>query len=75
MGFSIPLAKWFRKDLKEVFEGKVLTEKAFSKTFFNLDPVRGWWAQHQRGTRDYSYHFWMLLVLEFWGRRFFGENK
>jgi asparagine synthase (glutamine-hydrolysing) len=70
MGFSIPLARWFRGELKELFEEQVLAQDAFIGGLFDVNAIRQWWAQHQRGTRDYSPHLWALVVLECWGRRF-----
>jgi asparagine synthase (glutamine-hydrolysing) len=75
MGFSIPLAQWFRGELKDVFEERVFAPTAFLNTLFNPDPIHRWWDQHQRGTRDYAYHLWALLVLECWGRRFIGMSS
>jgi asparagine synthase (glutamine-hydrolysing) len=72
MGFSIPLTHWFRGDLKGIFEERVLAKDAFIGHLFDPTPIRYWWAQHQRGTRDYAPHLWALLVLECWGRRFIG---
>lgn len=74
MGFSIPLARWFRKDLKGMFEERVFSKNAFLDTLFHRAPIQQWWTQHQRGTRDYSYYLWALLVLECWGRRFMGSS-
>jgi asparagine synthase (glutamine-hydrolysing) len=70
MGFSLPLAQWFRGKLKGLFEERVLAKEAFIGELLDPAPMRQWWAQHQRGTRDYSYHLWALLVLECWGKRF-----
>jgi asparagine synthase (glutamine-hydrolysing) len=70
MGFSIPLAQWFRGELKGLFEEQVLTGNPFIGCLFDVPTIQRWWAQHQRGTRDYSCHLWALLVLERWGRRF-----
>jgi asparagine synthase (glutamine-hydrolysing) len=75
MGFSIPLAQWFRDGLKTVFEERVLSERAFVADLFDLTPIRQWWAQHQRGTRDYAPQLWALLVLECWGERFLYEER
>jgi asparagine synthase (glutamine-hydrolysing) len=72
MGFSIPLTRWFQGDLKAVFEDKVFAPDAFLGTLFDMSAIRSWWDQHQRGTRDYAYHLWALLVLECWGQRFLG---
>jgi len=70
MGFSIPLAEWFRGELKPTFEQSLFAPDAFVNGLFNPEPIRHWWAQHQRGTRDYSYHLWALLMLERWGKAF-----
>jgi asparagine synthase (glutamine-hydrolysing) len=70
MGFSIPLAHWFRHDLKPSFERGVLTKHSVVSEFFDLQSIQQWWTQHQRGTRDYAPMLWALLALEHWGRRF-----
>lgn len=70
MGFSIPLARWFRKELKGAVEEKIFAKDAFIGALFDPTPIRRWWSEHQRGTKDYSYHLWALLVLEYWGRKF-----
>ena len=70
MGFSMPVAQWFRGELRPVFEQVVLTDGAFIDDYFEKDTIRRWWSQHQRRTRDYSWHLWALLVLEYWGRKF-----
>ena len=75
MGFSVPLAAWMRQELRGVFEERVLAPRAFVNQFFNPEPIRQWWAQHQRGTRDLSSHLWALLVLECWGQRIIGSSK
>ena len=70
MGFSIPLALWLRNDLKETFEKSLFRKDAFIAELFDPAPIRRWWHQHQRGSRDYAYHLWALLMLESWGERF-----
>ena len=70
MGFSIPLARWLRSDLKQLFEEQVFSKNTFIEAFFDSAPIQQWWLQHQRGTRDNACFLWALLVLEHWGRRF-----
>jgi asparagine synthase (glutamine-hydrolysing) len=70
MGFSVPLAGWLRGELKGMFEERVLDSGAFVSGLLDQQAIRRMWQQHQRKTRDYSYHLWALLVLESWGRRF-----
>jgi asparagine synthase (glutamine-hydrolysing) len=73
MGFSIPLATWLRGSLKGMFEQRVLSNSAFLGELFHQQPIKKWWLQHQRGTRDYSTQLWALFVLECWGRRFLAR--
>jgi asparagine synthase (glutamine-hydrolysing) len=70
MGFQVPLVHWFRSELKELFEQRVLSKDAFIGQFFDLNTIRQWWTQHQQRGRDYSRQLWILLGLECWGRKF-----
>ncbi len=70
MGFSIPLAGWLRGELKPIFEERVLAQNAVVGNWFDLAAIQQWWNQHQRGTRDYSFHLWALLILEGWAQKF-----
>lgn len=70
MGFSIPLAQWLRGELKPLFEARVFARDACVAEWLEPAAIRKWWQQHQRGTRDYAYHLWAVLMLESWGRRF-----
>jgi asparagine synthase (glutamine-hydrolysing) len=75
MGFSVPLAHWFRGELKPLFEERMFAKNAFVSELMDPKAVRGWWGQHQRGLRDYSNHLWALLILECWGQRFISGNR
>lgn len=70
MGFSLPLARWLRGDLKSMFEERVFAKDAFIGELFDPAPIRSWWRQHQRGVKDYAPQLWALMVLEGWGRQF-----
>ncbi len=70
LGFSIPLSRWFRGDLRGLFEETVLNGDVFVGGLFDLNVIRRWWVEHQRRTRDYAPQLWALLVLEGWARRF-----
>ena len=56
MGFSIPLANWFRRELKGSFERQIFAEQSFIGGFFDTQPIRQWWAQHQRERRRLRAH-------------------
>ena len=67
-GFSIPLSKWLRDELKPIFEKQVLTDNSFSSTYLNSDVVRRIWGQHQKSERDFAFELWAILMFEVWGR-------
>jgi asparagine synthase (glutamine-hydrolysing) len=70
MGFSMPLALWFQGQLAGLVESNLLQGEAFIGRYFDFDPLRVWWTEHQRGVQDHNRLFWALLVLEFWAKRF-----
>lgn len=69
-GFSVPLADWLRKDLKNIFEQHVFSPNAWLNNWFEPKAIDRLWSQHQRGTRDYAHELWALLVFEYWCKRF-----
>ena len=75
MGFSIPLAGWLRGELRSVFEERVFSPNAFISNLFDQEVIRQWWLQHQRGTRNFAYHMWALLILESWGQKFMIDES
>jgi len=70
MGFSIPLARWFRGELRPLFEARVLGDHSSVADWFDIGAVRTWWSSHQSGASDLAPELWALLVLESWGQRF-----
>ena len=70
MGFSEPLARWLRGELRPLFEERMFSKDAFVGDLFDVAPIRTWWDRHQSGVSDFAPELWALLVLESWGRRF-----
>jgi len=70
MGFSMPLAAWFRGPLKPMFEDTVLSPQARLNDWLERDRVRALWLRHQRGGRWLESQLWALLMLELWARKF-----
>ena len=70
MGFSLPLAKWFREgELAPLFQDTVLSAAARLNEFVNRKTVETLWTAHQSGRRDWSPELWALLMFEKWLRR------
>ncbi len=64
MGFSVPLARWFRGPLKQRVREAVLGERLAETGWFDAGYLRHLVDAHQSGVRDYSAPLWTLLMFE-----------
>jgi len=64
MGFSVPLARWFRGPLKQRVRDAVLGERLAATGWFNRDYLQHLVDAHQSGASDYSSPLWSLLMFE-----------
>jgi asparagine synthase (glutamine-hydrolysing) len=62
-GFSMPVAEWFRRDLKE-FTHEALFRR--QDELLNRAFLSNCWKQHQRGQRDWSALLWSVLMFRTW---------
>ena len=63
-GFSVPLARWFRQDLRDRVAGSVIGERMLDCGLFNPDTLRRLVGQHQSGLVDNSESLWLLYMFE-----------
>jgi asparagine synthase (glutamine-hydrolysing) len=75
MGFSVPLAHWFRKDLREMAHDILLSPQARQRGYFESNAISTMLAEHGRGQNDYAEDLWDLLVLELWHRTFIDDES
>jgi asparagine synthase (glutamine-hydrolysing) len=64
MGFSVPLARWFRGPLRNRVSEAVLGDRLQSTGFFNPRYLKELLAAHASGARDYSSPLWALLMFD-----------
>ncbi len=64
MGFSVPLARWFRGPLKARVRDAVLGERLASTGWFNRPYLQHLVDAHQSGASDYSSPLWTLMMFE-----------
>ncbi len=66
-GFAVPLARWFRHELREL-----AFERLFSSEDGILDQrfLKKIWDQHQSGHYDRSSHLWAVLMFRTWAKTF-----
>lgn len=74
MGFSVPLARWFRGPLKQRVRDAVLGERLLSTGWFNTAYLHHLIEAHQSGARDYSAPLWTLLMFEAFLRQVVDGN-
>jgi len=70
MGFGMPVAEWFRGELKEMAHDLLLSERAQQRGYFRREGVARLLREHLDLSRDHSYRLWALLFLEVWFREF-----
>ena len=68
MGFGVPLASWFRGELRDYARDVLLSRRAAARGLVAREAARRLLAEHAAG-RDRSAAIWTLLFLEEWARR------
>jgi asparagine synthase (glutamine-hydrolysing) len=64
MGFSVPLARWFRGPLRQRVRDAVLGPRLAETGWFNRQYLEHLVDAHDSGARDYSAPLWTLLMFE-----------
>jgi asparagine synthase (glutamine-hydrolysing) len=70
MGFGVPIARWFRRELRGFLADVLLGEPARARGYFQPAAVSQLIAEHDRGVFDHGYRLWALLWFELWCRMF-----
>jgi asparagine synthase (glutamine-hydrolysing) len=68
MGFAVPLAQWFRGELKEMAYETIF--QANGENILDRSSVENIWGEHQKGFRDRSTELWTLLMFHLWQGKF-----
>lgn len=66
--FTLPVERWFRRELRSHFEETVLGPGARNGRFLDQKTVRQLRDAHVQGKCDYSRQLWALLAFEHWLR-------
>jgi asparagine synthase (glutamine-hydrolysing) len=74
MGFSVPLAKWFRGPLRQAVRQAVLGPVLGDTGLFNASYLQRLVDDHQSGRRDYSAPLWTLMMFESFLRNVCGHT-
>lgn len=66
MGFSIPIGRWLRRDLRPWAEELLSKKSLESSGFLNPAPIQKRWKQHVAGTHNWEHQLWDVLMLQAW---------
>ncbi len=64
-GFTVPLNRWFRHELRSLGE-QLLLDSPQSGRFFAPASVRQLWQEHQQGSHQHGTLLWSLLSFALW---------
>jgi len=65
-GFAVPLAGWFRTELRDHMEERLFAVSSPLDEFIDRSYVRSVVDAHHAGMRDFGQRLWSLLFLEEW---------
>lgn len=68
-GFTVPMDRWLRDDLRPTVEALLLDRDPFPSGFFDRDGLHRFYVEHRDGRLDLTRGLWNLLALQFWADR------
>jgi asparagine synthase (glutamine-hydrolysing) len=74
-GFMIPLARWLRRDLRELMDDLLAPAQVRARGLFEPAIVARLMAEHLGGTRSHSDRLWTLMMTELWMRRYCDRHR
>jgi asparagine synthase (glutamine-hydrolysing) len=70
MGFSVPIAEWFRTNLREMAHDILLSPRVSERGYFKGKEIARLLYEHSTKKVDHGTSLWDLLMLELWHREF-----
>jgi len=74
MGFGVPVARWFRNELKDYIHQILLDRRTLSRGYFRREGVEQLLSEHLSLRYDHSSKIWAILFLEMWFRIFMDQK-
>ncbi|MFK7803982.1 MAG: asparagine synthase (glutamine-hydrolyzing) [Anaerolineae bacterium] len=67
-GFSVPIGRWFREELRQPVRDLLLNRQTLERGWFDASGIETLLDEHISGRRNHRYAIWSLLVLELWAQ-------
>jgi asparagine synthase (glutamine-hydrolysing) len=74
-GFGIPVAKWFREELREPLQDVLSTARLEEQGIFVPSEVQRLLGEHLSGRRDHRKSLWTLFVFQLWHNRWLESSQ
>lgn len=68
-GFTIPLRKWLREELKEEFEKEIFNTEFLQEFGINKKELEKVWHTHQAGEKDNKWFIFTIYSLQQWRKK------
>lgn len=68
-GFSVPMGRWLKKELRPLVDHYLSVETVQSQRYLQAKAVRELVASHNAGQADHSRNLWGLLMFNMWVER------
>ncbi|NNE34168.1 MAG: asparagine synthase (glutamine-hydrolyzing) [Rhodothermales bacterium] len=69
-GFSVPIARWIRQDLKEFAHDILFSDSDLIQNSLDSQALKQIWSEHQSGSRDHNVFLWGVIMLGLWDRNY-----
>jgi asparagine synthase (glutamine-hydrolysing) len=69
-GFSIPVARWLREDLRGILEDYLSADRLGRQGYFDPRVVAALMREHFAGRRNHSSILWGLLMFQLWAKNY-----
>jgi asparagine synthase (glutamine-hydrolysing) len=73
-GFGIPVAKWFKDELRDLAHDVLSESRLRPQGLFHWPEVARLQDEHRRGVRDNRKQLWTLFMFQLWHEEYVGRG-